>query len=156
VHASQVVARAVLAGDDVVLAGRGDSARTRLAQPRPVAADGDRGQRHGGRHDGEGVGGGELPGRAAQAERVDELHRVRADDVAPADRGAQLVAHVAAAAGLEPVDDEALRTAELPRHGVLDGSKRSAADTFSKAHDGGRRGVDRHARGGHRPRPGRR
>ncbi len=71
-------------------------------------------------HDGEGVGGGELAGGPAQPERVDELHRHGSDRVAAAGQPAQLVAHVAPTARLEPVEHEALRASELPRHRVLD------------------------------------
>jgi hypothetical protein len=131
------------------------TARERLAETRPVAAHGDRRQRDDRGYDGQGVGRRELARRAAEAERVHELHVDRADGVTTAKSAAQLVADVAASAGFEPVDDEALGTAELPGHGVLDeqepaGQARHVLD----ADDAGGRLVDADPRRPQAPRGG--
>ena len=120
VHASQLVAVAILPRDHVVFPGRSHGASSRLAQSGPVTSerDGRKGNLCG--HDGQGVGRGESSCRAAKAEGVDQLYGHRADDIAATQVAAQLVADISATTGLEAIHDKALGAAKLPRHLVLD------------------------------------
>lgn len=120
VHAAQVVAAPVAARDHVVVAGQGQGAAAAVAVAVGLAGQPDRGQGFGARYDGEGVVGAEGARQFDQPEGVGQPQLERAQRVAAAQVGADPVGHLAAAAGLDPVQDEPRARAQYVGHPVLE------------------------------------
>ena len=106
VHLAQVVAVAVLAGRDVIVARGRDRPGRAVAAPDPVPSKPDARQRGDDRGDDQVVDAREGPGQLAEAKRVGEADRQRADTVTAANVGPDGVADLAHAARLDPVEDK--------------------------------------------------
>ncbi len=119
VDPAEVVALPVAAGHHVVLAGQGEGPGAAVAVAGPLPGQPDRREVLHRRNDGEDVGGGERAGQLAEPEGVAEAQLERAQAVAAAQVGAHPVGHLAVAARLHPVQDEARARAEDLRHLVL-------------------------------------